>query len=162
MTPYLEASAEIEGAYRYRLRRRWAPSRPFDTVAFVMLNPSTADGTEDDPTIRRCVGFARRWGFGALEVVNLYAIRATDPMQIQLARFDPVGPRNNAAILEAVRKADRLVCAWGAHPAVQGRDLEVFDLLLEAGAVPRALGITKTGYPRHPLYVRADVELVDL
>lgn len=136
--------------YRYRLWRRWDRSRP--VVAFVMLNPSTADARRDDPTIRRCIGFARAWGFGGVDVVNLFAYRATDPRDL-LRVADPVGPRNWRHIQRAVLGAALVVAAWGAHPSA-ARRVPI--------SLPRArcLGLTRTGQPRHPLYLRRDARPV--
>jgi len=136
--------------YRYRLWRRWDRSRP--AVAFVMLNPSTADARRDDPTIRRCIGFARAWGFGGVDVVNLFAYRATDPREL-LRVADPVGPRNSRHIQRAGLGAALVVIAWGAHPSAARR---------APISLPRArcLGLTRTGQPRHPLYLRRDARPV--
>ena len=136
------------GRYRYQLGRRWAAGGP--VVAFVMLNPSTADAERDDPTIRRCAGFARRWGFAAMTVVNLFALRATDPARLRRAR-DPVGPANDGHIAAAAAGADAVVLAWGAHGDLRGRDRDVLALL--AGVRPACLGVTRGGQPRHPLYL---------
>jgi hypothetical protein len=140
-----------EGGYRYLLWRRWAETA---TVLFVMLNPSTADGSRDDPTIRRCTGLASAWGFGEVEVANLFAWRATDPRALVRARRR-VGPRNDAVIVEAAARADAIVVAWGVHGALAGRDRAVARLL--AGRAVRCLGVCRDGAPRHPLYVRRDV-----
>ena len=134
--------------YRYRLWRRWDRTRP--VVAFVMLNPSTADAERDDPTIRRCGGFARGWGFSAMTVVNLFALRATDPARLRRAR-DPIGPDNDDHIAAAAAGCDALVLAWGAHGALGGRDRDVLALL--RGCRPACLGVTRSGQPRHPLYL---------
>ncbi len=119
-----------------------------------MLNPSTADAEHDDPTIRRCFGFARSWGFGALEVVNLFAWRSTSPAALQSAK-DPVGPANDAAILDAHACCGQTVLAWGNHGAHLNRDREV-RLLLDGDASVVHFGLTGAGQPRHPLYIRAD------
>ncbi len=148
MPPAAGAVFDRSGRYRYRLWRRWADGG--EVVAFVMLNPSTADGERDDATIRRCAGFARAWGFAAMTVVNLFALRATDPARLRRAR-DPVGPGNDRHIAEAAAGADALVIAWGAHGALGGRDRAVLALL--AGCRPACLGLTRTGQPRHPLYL---------
>lgn len=146
------------GRYRYRLARRWTEGwgRP---AVFVMLNPSTADAFVDDPTIRRCVGFAKAWGCDRLVVVNLYAFRATQPRDLWRAE-DPVGPQNDdhleGAAYTAARYDGPLVAAWGAH-AKADRVAQV----LEIPGMDRlvALGVTKSGAPRHPLYLRADAQL---
>lgn len=142
------ATFSADRRYRYRLWRRWDRSKP--VVAFVMLNPSTADARRDDPTIRRCVGFARTWGFGGVEVVNLYAFRATEPRRLRDV-VDPVGPDNERHVMRAIRRARLVVLAWGAHA-------EATRLLSLRRA--RCLGLTKAGQPRHPLYLRRDSPLV--
>jgi hypothetical protein len=123
-------------------------------VAFIGLNPSTADESRDDPTIRRCIGFARRWGFARLEVLNLFAFRATKPTAL-LSADDPVGPENDLAIAGVLRSADLVVCAWGAFPS-SARAADVLRLI----AAPQCLGTTKNGSPRHPLYVRSGTDPV--
>ena len=142
--------------YRYRLWRRWDRSRP--VVAFVMLNPSTADARRDDPTIRRCMGFAERWGYGGIEVVNLFGLRASDPRTLRAAR-DPVGPRNDTHLRRAVRRARLVVAAWGADRAARSRERALSGRLSPRA---RCLGTTRSGAPRHPLYLRGDVGLVPL
>lgn len=144
-----------DGRYRYSLTRHVSPLTGDGTCTFVMLNPSTADATQDDPTIRRCIGFARRWGFEWLKVVNLFAYRSTDPTE--LARVDdPSGPDNLCTIAKVVGSSDLVVCAWGAFPHWK-RDQHV-ALVMELIAAPHCLGLTKNGSPRHPLYVRADAQ----
>lgn len=146
------------GRYRYRLARRWGPG---PAVLFIMLNPSTADAEQDDPTIRRCVGYAKALGAGSLEVVNLFALRATDPNE--LARdVAPVGPANNSHIWEAAQRAEMVICAWGAHPEARHRARQVVDLLHAAGARPMCLRRTKAGHPAHPLYLPASARPVPL
>jgi hypothetical protein len=107
--------------YRYRLWRRWSDG---PVVNFVMLNPSTADAEQDDPTVRRCVGFAKSWGAGGLVVTNLYALRSTDPKALWTAD-DPVGPENAFHLGSGALGADTVVCAWGAEGARNGRGNEV-------------------------------------
>lgn len=144
------ASFDRSRRYRYALVREWDPAGR--RVAFVMLNPNRAGARRDDPTIRRCVGFARAWGFGSLEVVNLFARCAPTPRALRRAR-DPVGPRNDAHIRAAARRADRVVLAWGNHGALLDRSAAVRRLL---GALsPLSFGATKRGEPRHPLYLPA-------
>jgi hypothetical protein len=130
-----------------------------------MLNPSTADATLDDPTIRRCIGFARAGGFGGLQVLNLFAFRATDPTDMKAAR-DPVGPDNDTHILAAITAAAAasapVIAAWGVHGALNGRDDEVRKLSLECGVNLMCLGSTKGNHPRHPLYVAAAQEFVPM
>src|SRR5580765_5070589 len=105
------ATISPDGKYRYLLSREYEDGM-FGTVLFVMLNPSTADATKDDATIRRCVGFTKRWGYSTLEVVNLFAFRATHPRDLWKAD-DPVGPDNDVTISDAVRRAQLIVAAWG-------------------------------------------------
>lgn len=140
------------GTYRYRLTREWDESKP--TVAFVMLNPSTADAEVDDPTIRRVIGFARSWGFGRVWVYNLFALRSTDPDHI-LRHPDPVGPENDAH-LQAIPADIPVVAAWGMHHRGHlGRAFHVGRML--KGRL-ECLGRTNGGHPRHPLYVRGDAQ----
>ncbi|MDR6756784.1 hypothetical protein J2Y48_002077 [Mycoplana sp. BE70] len=142
------------GRYRYTLDRRW--SEDGGQLVWIMLNPSRADGDVDDATIRRCMCFTRFWGYGALIVVNLYAQCATKPKEL-MGVADPVGPDNDfhlaricAALSSARRRA--IIAAWGAHPLAQARAGQVLSI---AGRHIDCLGLTGTGYPRHPLYVPA-------
>ena len=154
----LDADALLspDGRYRYWLTRDWARG---PVATFIMLNPSTADASVDDPTIRRCIGFARAWGMGGLKVVNLYALRSTDPKALWTAD-DPVGPDNDFHLRDAAGWANRLswplVAAWGANAKPDRiavvRRLDGMNRLT-------ALGVTKDGQPRHPLYLRADATL---
>ncbi len=121
-------------------------------MTFIGLNPSTADETTDDPTIRRCVRFARDWGYARLKMVNLYAWRSTDPKALWLAD-DPVGPDNDHNLSLAFGGSDLIVAAWGAN-ARADRLAQFFDTF--GGWQFHALGLTKDGAPRHPLYLRAD------
>lgn len=144
------------GTYRYVLHRRWGTG---DTVCFVMLNPSTADDERDDPTVRRCIGYAQAWGYGALVVLNLFAVRSTDPRGLLEVR-DPVGPANDWWIAREA-KAGAVVCAWGAGAAaprlIHPRARQVCELLTDAGVALKAIATTKAGWPRHPLYLRKDL-----
>lgn len=156
--------ALIEGEHRYRLWRQWGPTEELANggrVAFVMLNPSTADATKDDPTIRRCIGYAKAFGAGALDVVNLYAFRATNPTDLYAA-LDPVGPDNDAHIVEVARAAEVTICAWGAHPFARARSQRVKDLLVSARVKLRCLHKTKSGEPAHPLYLPAALRPIPL
>lgn len=145
------SGARIDGPYRYRLWREWEPG---PRIAFVMLNPSTADAEEDDPTIRRCVGFAKALGAGAIDVVNLFALRATDPRE--LAKHSaPVGPENDAWIVTAALECEMVICAWGAHAHARDRATRVLGILRCANRQPMCLRQTKAGHPAHPLYLPA-------
>lgn len=149
------SGAELDptGKYRYRLWRRFGSGV---TVVWVMLNPSTADASNDDPTLRRVRPFSIAAGFGRLEVVNLFALRATDPRELELAD-DPVGPENDAAIDAAVRNAGAVVVAWGYRDSrlVEARAAAVLSRL---PSPVLCLG-SSAGRPRHPLYVRASKAL---
>ena len=143
------ASYDATRKYRYTLHRRWSdgPRR----VCFCMLNPSTADARRNDPTVRRCIGYAMDWGFDALEVVNIFALRSTDPSALG-ADPDPVGPRNTNAIVRAARRSEFVGAAWGVHGALGGRGTSVLGKLCPKGDV-RSLGMTREGFPKHPLYL---------
>ncbi len=140
------------GTYRYRLWREWGNGFP---LLWIMLNPSTADAQQDDPTIRKCVGFAKQWGFGRIEVVNLFALRSTSPKVIK-KHYDPVGPDNDAVIIDACRRHNStgIIAAWGSHGDVLGRAESMKERLMAFR--PHCLGMTKNGHPRHPLYVKYD------
>jgi len=142
-----------DGQYRYLLTRIWDRSRK--PLVVVMLNPSTADAFADDPTIRRLAGpkgFARRAGAGGVVVVNLFALRSTDPRAL-LHHADPVGRYNDAFIRQASDMAGTVLCAWGAAGIQDDRGPRVVKAL-KARRVPLVrLGVTSTGQPRHPLYV---------
>jgi hypothetical protein len=141
------ASFSRDRRYRYSLTRHWAEG---PTVAWVMLNPSTADARQDDPTIRRCIAFSRAWGFGALEVVNLFGLRSPHPRDL-VASDEPVGPGSDRALRAALREAEVVVAAWGnLSGALRGRD-ELVQTWLPADTA--CLGVTRQGAPRHPLYV---------
>ncbi len=136
--------------YRYWLQR------VFDCgtgrAIFCMLNPSTATAEEDDPTIRRCMGFTAAWGLRELLVVNLFAFRATLPKVMKQAA-DPVGPENDHHLLTTCLAAQRVICAWGQDGSFQGRDRQVMTLLLGQGIRLEALRLAKNGGPWHPLYL---------
>lgn len=153
MTPYTRCSARISdcGRYRYTLQRSWHPAGMNRFVCWVMLNPSTADERQDDPTIRRCVNFAKAWGYDGIEVVNLYAWRATKPTELWKQK-DPVGPNNDVTIRLVSFASALTVCAWGNN-AKDKRLREVTPLLCE----PHALRVTKAGQPAHPLYLPQDL-----
>lgn len=149
------ADIDPTGAYRYDLRRSWGEPG-FKVVNFIMLNPSTADASIDDPTIRRCVGFAKSWGYGGLVVTNLFAFRATDPREL-LDADDSIGPLNDAYIARWAGGSDAVVCAWGSNARVKFRAPEVLHDIRKAGKVPMAIRMTKDGHPSHPLYLPANL-----
>lgn len=140
------------GKYRYKLTRWWSADADGDHAVFIMLNPSTADATNDDPTIRRCIGFAQAWGCTSTTVVNLFAFRSTDPNALSAA-IDPVGPMNDGYILDAVKDSKFVVCAWGAHKSAVSRASHVLNLLRANSVDPKCLRMTKSGFPSHPLYL---------
>lgn len=144
------------GLYRYTLSREIeydAFPENFDggRVLWVMLNPSTADATINDPTIRRCIGYTRAWGMSGFDVVNLYAYRATAPTTLWLVD-DPVGPENDDHIADCAEYASRIVCAWGKPGPLKERALHVRGLLENRGKV-HYLTLNKDGSPGHPLYL---------
>lgn len=139
-------------SYRYRLERVWAPG---PRVLFVMLNPSTATEMQNDPTVERCERRARTLGYGSFGVANIFAWRATDP-RVMRAQADPVGPENDAAILQMAAGADRIVAAWGTHGAHLGRGAAVEALLRGQGHALYHLGLSIAGIPKHPLYIGYD------
>lgn len=150
----MEKSAIISdcGIYRYELRRTW--DQGAWKLGVIMLNPSTADHEEDDPTIRRVIGFAKAWGYGGIVVFNLFALRATNPKELKSAA-SPIGPENDE-VLGSFQSGD-VLCAWGANG--RGRAAMVIkDLRSRPGVRLVCLGKTKSGAPRHPLYVRADTK----
>lgn len=174
MSDYVAKGAAIsrDGKYRYRLWREWRGAGDLHcrvagdergACVFVMLNPSTADGETDDPTIRRCVNFAKAWKFERLEVLNLFAYRATDPKALLALNHDddPVGPKNLEAFDFVIRSgsAGTIVCAWGAHGAHIGQDETALGWMGDRKRF--ALGLTKDGHPRHPLYLPANSRLTE-
>lgn len=158
MAKYLENDAMISdcGNYRYMLRRTWSYDYP--RILIVMLNPSTADATNDDATIRSCVRLCQWRRDGGFEVVNLFAYRATDPKELQTAA-DPVGPRNDDIIEAAIMRCDIAVCAWGAYPGAVERGRQVRSLLRQRRPAVFCWGKTKHGAPKHPLYIKSGTAL---
>jgi hypothetical protein len=152
------------GLYRYLLTRELGGTR---TLVFVLLNPSIADATVTDPTLRRCMAFARAWGFGRVVLVNLFAYRATDPKAMLAALksgVDIIGSENDAHVIEAVRSADRVVLGWGANAArrpLRSRAADVVRLVRDhytCGIPPLCFRVTDDGCPEHPLMVPGAVE----
>jgi len=148
------------GKFRYRLTRQWGEGA---ALPFVMLNPSTADAEQDDPTIRKCVGFAKRMGYDGIEVVNLYAYRATKPADLKKAGY-PRGPENDrhieAALVES--HANSVICAWGVNARGLSRPTEVLEIIRRTGMRPTALKLTDDGIPCHPLMLAYDCRQVTL
>ena len=133
--------------YRYFLTRQWGEG---EVVCYVGLNPSTADATNDDPTLRRCIAFAKEHGYSGMSLVNLYALRATDPAAL-VTESDPIGIDNDKWLRWAAENSNRVVVAWGAHRLASSRAASVLPLLGRCWC----LGTTKDGAPRHPLYVKS-------
>ena len=139
-------AAYIEGVYRYTLLRRWNESEP--NVLIIALNPSTATAINDDPTVRRCIAYARSWGFGSVTIGNLFAYRATDPQRLFRAR-DPVGPKKDEFLRAMAAKASIVVSAWGNRGVYLGR-AEVVQAMF-----PRlhCMRLTRERQPGHPLFL---------
>lgn len=146
------------GAYRYHLWRRWDEDLP--TMVWVMLNPSKADASQDDPTIRRCIDFAKRERCGGISVRNVFALRATDPKEL-LRNPDPFGPENERHLLSARNCSllTMLVVGWGSRIRKLKKYYKHASCCL-AVQRPKCFGVTKDGDPRHPLYLKADATLV--
>jgi hypothetical protein len=148
--------------YRYTLWREWVTSgdllshetalQKSSYVMFIGLNPSTADETKDDPTIRRCIGFAKAWGYGALCMTNIFAFRATDPKVMKQAS-DPVGMDNQKHVQECARGAGVVIAAWGTHGIFRGQDMHVKQWMRNVGVDLHHLGLTADEHPKHPLYL---------
>ena len=136
--------------YRYSLWRCWKQT-PKSTCLFIGLNPSTADKTTNDPTIRRCINFAKAWGYDSVEVVNLFAYRATKPTDLFKAT-KPIGSANNQHLLNACHRASIIIAMWGNHGAFQKRDKDVLRTLSNKFKL-HCLGTNKQGSPKHPLYL---------
>ncbi len=151
------------GTFRYRLMRTWLSNRK-GVVNFICLNPSTATAEEDDPTVRRCVSFAHKWGYGAVAVTNLFAARSTNPERLRELP-DPIGPENGEYILRTARGSNLIVCAWGNGGRYKNRGMQVESMLRHAGITVHHLGMTRAfgtkrdnPQPKHPLYLRGDTK----
>ena len=153
MNPTGSAIFSEDRRYRYLLTRRVGTSQ--SRVLFIMLNPSAADEERNDPTIRRCIGFASDWGFGLLEVVNLFALISTDPKGL-LDAEDPVGPDNDATIQDALQGADKVILAWGDDGLRHKRRSAEVMAMVSKTTRPYHLGLTQKGAPRHPSRRRRD------
>jgi hypothetical protein len=140
------------GLYRYWLSRHWDNDK--NTVGWIMVNPSTADATKDDATVRRCINFAKSWGYGGIIIVNLFAYRSKNPQDVWTCPVDPIGPDNNYQLRGAMKHCKIVVAAWGINGTYKNRDKEVKKFF----PVLHCLGTTVTGNPRHPLYMPADTK----
>lgn len=165
----VQSSAVISrcGRYRYRLERQWGAT---PAICWIMLNPSTADANQDDPTIRRCMGFARSWGAGGIVVVNLFAYRATDPNNLWEASakcnivgetsgpFRPMFDNLNDYHIATATAQCRTIAAWGTLGNTNERDQQVIELIRPARI--ECLGTTKDGYPKHPVRLAGNLKPV--
>ena len=144
-----EANFSACRKYRYALWRVWDESKPY--AMFIGLNPSTADEINDDPTVRRCIQFAKDWGYGGLCMSNIFAYRATDPNDMKEVQ-EPVGPENDLWLKKLSKDAGIVVAAWGNHGLHLGRSSEVTSFIPNL----KYLKLNKSGEPCHPLYLRSD------
>lgn len=146
------ATFDASQTYRYSLWREWEETAP--RVGFVMLNPSRADASVNDPTIRRCIALARSWGYGSLEVVNLFAYRTAHPEELRQAQ-EPIGTDNDRYLHSLAERVEQIVLAWGNWGNWQGRDRAVLEFFPATRLW--CLGLTRLGQPKHPLYLPASV-----
>lgn len=155
---FRDAWISKDGLYRYSLDRQWEAGSGF--VNFIMLNPSTADANTDDPTIRRCMGFAQDWGFGGLIVTNLFAFRATNPKDMKKAK-DPIGPSWPDAVYKAAMDSEQIILAWGSHAQSEDRERlrKIIDPFWEKAYT---LGYTRSGNPKHPLYLSKETKRIPI
>ena len=149
----MKSSAEIVGDYRYVLFRRWGET---GQVLFIGLNPSTADATQNDQTIRRMMRFAKDWGYGGITVANLFAYRATDFKELKKVE-DPIGLLNDKWLQRLIGNFSEIVICWGNGGSFKNRSTEVLKMILEA----KCFGVNKSGEPKHLLYLSKYTKLVD-
>jgi hypothetical protein len=180
---YLSCGAYIsaDDKYRWLLWREWRSPATHDianwyyntgiglwfpkTCLFIMLNPSTADGAMDDPTILSCVAFAKVQKYERLEVVNLFAYRATSPKDLLAlsSESDPIGLlKNKEYVKQAVLRAGVIICAWGSHGSHMGQDQRMLGWLHGFSLMKLGDKLTKNGQPKHPLYMKRNVGLTPL
>jgi hypothetical protein len=158
----MKKAAWVAGTHRYFLIRQWDDQLPM--MLWVMLNPSVADDEIDDPTIVRCIGFAKSWGYGGFMVVNLFSYRATDSNELGGLLPEEAVNLTTTAVLRAAFNAfkdELIVCAWGAKAdavlGLPGRGAFVTEMIRKAGGTPMCLSKTKAGHPGHPLYLKSDL-----
>jgi hypothetical protein len=163
---------ESKSAYRFALRRDWTDELTLFTDAvrgpqhalFIMLNPSTADAEKNDPTVAKCIRLSQRWGFGALEVRNIFPLRSTDPSRLRKELHDPkITKRNMLAIAECLNDPNTgiIVAAWGNHGSYLQRAVMVRDVLAKSGVPVYCFKISDQGQPVHPLY-QTEVDLEEM
>ena len=140
--------------YRYQLVRSWDDAKP--KVCFIGLNPSTADHRVDDPTIRRCIGFAKSWGYGGLIIVNLFAYRTPYPNELKQAD-DPIGPRNRHYIRKAINDSHIRVAIWGND----GAFLDQAAKFQKWAGRLHAIKVNQSGHPAHPLYLKKELPVIE-
>jgi hypothetical protein len=145
------------GTYRFYLSRTWDSRKP--TRCFLMLNPSTADHVANDPTVERCQQRAMKDGFGKVVIVNLFALRATNPLCLY-SHLDPIGKQNDEQILKAAKRADQVICAWGRHGHINNRGITVEAMLRQHAIKLSILKLNQDGSPGHPLYLPYDLQPV--
>ena len=153
------ATFDVSCRYRYQLTRTWAShGQSPSQVTFIMLNPSTANEEQDDPTIRACSQFTQRWGYNQLNVVNLFAYRTPQPLDLKKVT-NPVGPDNDHYLLAAAESADKVILAWGNWGNLLNRDQTVISLLQQHQQKLYCLMRNHSGHPRHPLYIKRTTRL---
>lgn len=158
----ISAEFSPDETYRYTLTRQWDSGK---RVAWLMFNPSTATLTLDDPTIRKCIGFSKRWGYARLVILNLYAIRSTDPRAVKRMGFSAIGPENNFWIEKSLEDCEELICSWGCSqhvPDINARVATVKSMIEKnyPNLPMRCLGYKKDGHPRHPLMIPYEMQRV--
>ena len=145
-----KANISKDKIYRYTLSRTWDSTKP--TVLFIELNPSIADENIDDPTITRCINFAKDWGYGTLLMANLFAFRSTYPKEIYLID-DPIGKDNDHYILECVKQSDLIIACWGNNGTYMDREKIIKELVPNLYCLQK----NKNGTPHHPLRLPRDI-----
>lgn len=156
--PAMQGSAVFSPCerYRYSLLREWDDTKP--RVVFIMLNPSTADAERNDPTVAKCIRYAKGWGYGCLEVLNLFAYRSTDPKELYKVENPEGLPENNERIIAAMESEALIVCAWGKHGNLNDRGLRVKIMALQRSRYLHCLALNEDGTPSHPLYLLKTLE----
>lgn len=154
----MDKGADISecGTYRYRLWRGWDDDEPF--VGFLMLNPSTANAEKDDQTIRKCMSFAKKWGYGGIMVTNLFALRTKSPKVLKAFTGDRIGLDNTGFVIDEAKACAKTVAAWGNNGTIGGMGERYRKILRRHGCGLHHLGLTQLKQPWHPLYLPGDTE----